>query len=264
MAGQFSSIPNSSSYSSADIYGTRVNPVTLADPYAELSAIYPNLGQTNNAISAETLRMIQGTDPNLPILAQNTGASRGAALGVPGSQFADRMGDLSLYDRLAQQRQQGISNYNQTVPTISATQTNSPALQAQTQSQNNIWAASPDPAAASQEALKLYQQQLNQLAGSYSSPSVSRVQSPSMAPIPQFNAGPTAPSYFTQPTQANTQTSASPTNWNNVQSATAPAQDQMWNSWFQDYGGAANQGFDVPVSNTVDGYANAANAGWWA
>lgn len=252
-----------SNYTSADIYGTRVNPVTLADPYAELSAIYPNLGQTNNAISAETLRMIQGTDPNLPILAQNTGASRGAALGVPGSQFSDRMGDLSLYDRLAQQRQQGISNYNQTVPTISATQTNSPALQAQTQSQNNIWQSSPDPAAAAQEALRLYQQQLNQLSGSYSSPSVSRVNTPSMPSIPQFNASPTAPSYFTQPTQTSTQTS-SPANWNNVQTATAPTQAQGWNDWFQDYGGAANSGFDVPVSNTVDGYANAANAGWWA
>lgn len=157
-------------YSSPDIYGRRPDPVTLADPASNLGQQIPGLQNMNASLSGEIQRMISGTDPNLPILAQNTGANRAAALGMTGSGFGSRMADLSLYDRRNQQRMQGISAYNQTIPTISGTQTNSPTLQMANQTQNNIWDSSPNPAAATQEALRLYQQQLGQLSGNTQNP----------------------------------------------------------------------------------------------
>ena len=227
--------PSGGSYTSADIYGRRPDPVTLADPAADLERAYPNLKGTNAALSEEILRMIQGTDPNLPILAKNTGAARGAALGLSGSEFADRMGDLSLYDRRAAQRQQGISNYNATVPTISATQTNSPALQAQTQAQNNIWASAPDPAAAAQEALRLYQEQLGNLSRSYSAPSVSTPSRPTYSlSMPQASA----------PSPVTPQASAPRT------SAAAPAV-QDYQNWFNTYGSGGGFGNTPSASSNL-------------
>jgi hypothetical protein len=249
----FNDFNSQKGYTAADIYGTRTAPVTLADPAAELSRIYPNLGTTNNAISEETLRMIQGTDPNLPILAQNTGAARGAALGVPGSQFADRMADLSLYDRRAQQRAQGIAAYNQTIPTISATQTNSPALQAQVQAQNNIWASAPDPAAAAQEALRLYQQQLQQLSGSYSAPRAASVSMPSTGGYSMSNPTPgagQAPDYsaWLKPTAT---------------SSASPQAPQNYQSWFNTFGGGGIDNRSSGSAPLVVEQSNPVSDAWW-
>lgn len=152
-------------YEEVDIYGRRPDPVKLADPAAALGSRFPGLDRTNSALSSEILNMIQGRDPQLPMLAANTGATRAAQLGLTGSGFQDRLADLSLYDRRNALRNQGIAAYNATIPTIAGTQTNSPALQQANDTQNNIWASSPDPAAAIERALQLYQGGLGALTG---------------------------------------------------------------------------------------------------
>jgi hypothetical protein len=223
---------------SADIYGRRPDPVVLADPAQDLSRVYPNLPGTNAVLSDEILRMIMGSDPNLPILAQNTGAARGAQLGLSGSQFAGRMGDLSLYDRRNQQRQAGIQAYNQTIPTVSATQTNSPALQQANQTQNNIWASAPDPAAAAQQALSLYQSQLKQFSGGYSTPQISRPTS-QIGNTGGFGAAPASVTGYQQPqVYSGTNTGATPSPYMpagggfSPQGQQQPAMDPVENAWW--------------------------------
>ena len=152
-------------YAESDIYGRRPNPISLADPAQSLGQRVPGLDRINGALSGQILNMIEGRDPQMQAMAQKTGATRAAQLGLTGSGFQDRMADLSLYDRQNALRSQGIAAYNQTIPAISGTQTNSPALQQANDTQNNIWASSPDPAAAIAQALNLYQNGLGALNG---------------------------------------------------------------------------------------------------
>ena len=140
-------------YAESDIYGRRPDPINLADPAQSLGQRVPGLDRINSALSGQILNMIEGRDPQMQAMAQKTGATRAAQLG------------LSLYDRQNALRSQGIAAYNQTIPTISGTQTNAPALQQANDTQNNIWASSPDPAAAIAQALNLYQNGLGALNG---------------------------------------------------------------------------------------------------
>lgn len=123
-------------------------PGTLTAPpvSADLAAQLPGLGNLNATASSDILSNLQGTlSPGTQNALQDASASYGAASGAPGSQLDWN----SLYGNIAnastQQQQTGLQEYNQTVPTVSGTQTVDPALLSQIQFQNAVDQASPSP-----------------------------------------------------------------------------------------------------------------------
>jgi hypothetical protein len=150
----------------ADVYGSKVAPVTMPNPAADLAKQFPNLTGTNAAASNLINSQLMGQiGPDTMNAIKDAGAAWGFQMGVPGSNFAENntLRNLGL-TKLAVQNQ-GIQNYNSTIPTISSTQTVNPALQADISLQNNVNAAAPDPTAAGSYAQSLFQQYLNNLSG---------------------------------------------------------------------------------------------------
>ena len=83
---------------------------------------------------------------------------------APGSLISQcNLRDLGLTSEAL--TQQGIRDYNATIPTVSGTQTVSPALQTQIAETNALNAAAPTPALAQNYAQQLYNQYLNAMRG---------------------------------------------------------------------------------------------------
>ncbi len=150
----------------ASIYGTRVAPITMPNPAGDLGGVYKNLGATNNSISDLITSQLKGQlSPDTIDAIRNQGAAWGVGAGVPQSQFStnNMVKNLGLNSMAIQQK--GVDNYNQTIPTISKTQTVDPSLQSEINFQNNVSAAAPDPAAAGKYAQTLFQSYLDKLSG---------------------------------------------------------------------------------------------------
>lgn len=148
------------------IYGRVPGNLSLPDPFGDLSSVYPDLGKTNSAVSGDILSKLGGTlSPGTQRALQDAAASRGVSSGMPGSGLSWN----SFYGNIAgaseAQQQQGISDFNQTLPTVAGTQTVSPGLQTEIGNQNAINNASPDPAASASHAKELFDQYLSAIRG---------------------------------------------------------------------------------------------------
>lgn len=104
-----------------------------SNPFADLSNVFPNLGGTNAAVSSAINSQLAGElSPEELDWFRDDQANFGVSSGMG---FGSEMGanrtlrDLGLTRR--QVMQQGLSNYNSTIPTIFNTQVLNPAIQAQ-------------------------------------------------------------------------------------------------------------------------------------
>jgi hypothetical protein len=143
------------------IYGAVPGQTPFPQPYEDLSAIYPNLGETNAAMSRNIMAGMAGQLPQDVVnQIRDRSAAFGVSSGMPGSGLARNRGARDLGLTSLDMMKWATQAYNQTIPTISNTQTLSPALQAEINQMNAINAAAPDPTAAGQHAEYLYKKNL--------------------------------------------------------------------------------------------------------
>lgn len=150
----------------AGTFGTIPAPVPMPNPYGDLSNVYPNLSGTNQKVSGDISSQLSGSlssDTVQNIL--NSAATFGQTSGMPGSGLAKNIVPKDIGTTSQALEQQGIGNYNQTIPTVSGTQTVAPSLQADINANNSLWQSSPDPTQAAAYTQNLFQQYLNQLKG---------------------------------------------------------------------------------------------------
>ena len=150
-------------------FGMVPGTLSLPDPFGDLSAVYPNLGKTNQSVSDTILSKLSGQlSPSTLNSIQNAAAAFGAANGMPGFSpgtfnFDNALSNIGLSSENLQQ--QGLQDYNATIPTVSSTQTVAPALQTETANTNAINAAAPDPTQQASYAEQLFNQYLQSLKG---------------------------------------------------------------------------------------------------
>jgi hypothetical protein len=145
-------------------FGTQVAPVALPNPSMDLSAQFPNLAQANSGVSSVINSQLMGQlSPDTINQIKDQGAAWGVSAGVPGSGLAtnNALRNIGLTKFAVQN--QGVQNYNSTIPTISKTQTVDPNLTADVNLQNATNAAAPNPGAAASYAQSLFQQYLDKL-----------------------------------------------------------------------------------------------------
>jgi hypothetical protein len=162
---------NPGTQSGSGAFGSVPGALSLPNPYADLSSVYPNLAGTNAAMSNTISAQLGGQlSPGTLSAMQDYEAQFAAGSGMPGTNA--RPGTL-MYNRGVRdigttaeaQVQAGQKAYNQTIPTISGTQTVSPALQTEIAGQNALNASAPNPTAANSYAQQLYNQYLSQTRG---------------------------------------------------------------------------------------------------
>lgn len=147
-------------------FGTKPGQVAMPNPFSDLSSIYPNLSGTNAQLSSNIASQLRGElSPDTIAALQDNAATFGVTSGMPGSQFQANYGLRSLGLSRENQINQGIQNYNQTIPVVSGTQTVNPGIQADVNATNVINAAAPDPAAAASYAQTLFDKYLQKLGG---------------------------------------------------------------------------------------------------
>lgn len=166
--GRFTGSGNTSGIPSpTETFGSRVGQIATPNPYSDLSAIYPNLGGTNAAVSSAISTKLAGQlSPETLAGIQDDAARYGVSSGMPGLTPDSMASHYGLYrGALARENltQQGVQDYNATIPTISSTQTVRPETQFAIGEQNAVNAAAPDPAAASSYAQQLFYKYLNAL-----------------------------------------------------------------------------------------------------
>lgn len=150
-------------------FGSRVGPISMPNPYGDLSALYPNLGNTNGQVSADVLSKLRGElSPETIQGLQEAAASFGVANGMPGSggtvgTATNNYNLRSLGLAKEGQIKEGVSEYNSTLPTVSATQTVKPETQAEISGTNAVNRSAPDPAAANSYAQELFKDYLNRM-----------------------------------------------------------------------------------------------------
>ena len=143
-------------------FGAVPGPVSLPNPAAALAGQYPDLSKTNTVLSGDILSKLGGQlSPATIQQLQNASATFGVNNGMPGANatpgalpYSMNLESLGLNSE--QQQQQGIQDYNATIPTVSSTQTLNPALEAQIAEENALNAAAPNPAASESYAESLY------------------------------------------------------------------------------------------------------------
>jgi hypothetical protein len=138
--------------------------VALPRPAADLRNQLPNLGRINSQIGTDIQAGLEGQlSPGTVNALQDYNAAWGIGSGMPLSGLSNfRLG--RNIGRFAEDlKNTAIGQYNQTIPTISRTQTVDPALQFQIAEQNAVNRSAPDPTAAGSHAEGLYQEYLNRL-----------------------------------------------------------------------------------------------------
>jgi hypothetical protein len=157
----------------ANVFGSNVSPVAMPNPAADLGGQFANLSGTNNSISSMINGQLNGQlSPDTIDAIRNQGAAWGVSAGMPGSQSSSNNMLKNLGLNTMQVQQQGLQNYNSTIPTISKTQTVDPSLQADVNLQNNVNSAAPNPTAAGTYSQSLFQSYLDKLSGKSSTPTV--------------------------------------------------------------------------------------------
>lgn len=143
--------------------------IALPQPAQDLAAAYPNLGQTNAAVSRSIMAGLEGELSPATINAlQDANAAFGISSGMPGMRpgsFLNFRLGRNIGTTAEALKNQAIQQYNALIPTISGTQTVSPQLQTQIAEQNAINLAAPDPRAAASHAEELYNRYLSQMSG---------------------------------------------------------------------------------------------------
>lgn len=136
----------------------------LPNPAGDLGAQLPGLSGLNSQASANILSKLQGNLSKSTLDAlKNTAAAYGVSSGMPGSGLSDNAFLGNVAGARENLMNQGIQEYNATIPTVSGTQTVNPALQNEIATQNSLNAAAPDPTQAASYAMQLFQMYLNQL-----------------------------------------------------------------------------------------------------
>lgn len=136
----------------------------LPNPAGDLAGQVPGLSGLNSQASANILSKLKGElSKNTLDALKNTAAAYGVSSGMPGSGLSDNafLGNIAGAREALQT--QGVNEYNATIPTVSGTQTVSPALQNEIATQNSLNAAAPDPTQAASYAMQLFQMYLNQM-----------------------------------------------------------------------------------------------------
>lgn len=150
-------------------FGTQPQAVNMPNPAADLANQLPGLSGLNTGVSGVIGNELSGKlSPDTLAAIRNAGASWGVSNGMPGSTGGTIGSNRTLRDvglTSMQQQQQGIKDYNSTIPTVSGTQTVAPAIQAEIGTQNSINASAPNPQAAQSYAEGLFNRYLQQLNG---------------------------------------------------------------------------------------------------
>jgi len=137
-------------------FGTQVGQVNLPNPSAALGAEIPGVSGLNTQLSGLIGSELAGNiSPQTMQLLQNAAGTFGVNSGMPksGLSLENLLANIGLTSQA--QQQAGVANYNQTIPTVSSTQTLNPALAWEANLQNAVSAASPDPRSAAEEQLSL-------------------------------------------------------------------------------------------------------------
>lgn len=151
----------------SDIFGSRVAPVAMPNPFGDLNAVYPNLSGTNAAVSSSILSKLRGElSPDTLSAIQDASARFGISSGMPGSGLAQNRSLRDVGRTSMDVQEEGLRDYAALIPTISGTQTVRPELQYERNLQNNVSAAAPNPTSAGEYAKKLFDQYLNSVGGS--------------------------------------------------------------------------------------------------
>lgn len=147
-------------------FGTVPGPVGLPDPYGDLSRVMPGLPGLNNQVGSNLLNQLQGRlSPETVAAIQDAGSRWGISSGMPGSGLANNRMARNLGLSVEGLQNQGLQNYNQTIPTISRTQTVDPGTQIGLAQWNAINRAAPDPTQAAAYAKQLFDQYLAAMRG---------------------------------------------------------------------------------------------------
>lgn len=157
---------NPSPQAGAGTFGAVPGAIGMPNPSADLASVYPNLSGTNRAISGNIMSGLMGQlSPGTVNAIQNATAAWGLSNGIPGSGLQQNVGATQIGKTSEALQQQALQNYNQTVPTISSTQTVSPTLQTEIAATNAQNAAAPNPTASASYAQELFNQYLSRLSG---------------------------------------------------------------------------------------------------
>lgn len=142
---------------SVSTYGAIPGQLDMPSPFKDLQNLYPNLSGANDQISQNIASQLRGelSDSALAAIA-NDAASFGVSSGMPGSGLAYNKGLLGRALGREQLKQQGLQNYNQTIPIMQGTQSVDPALQAQIAERNANISAAPSPEQAFLRMKELY------------------------------------------------------------------------------------------------------------
>lgn len=173
--------PNPSPTEGLGPFGKVPGPVGLPDPYANLSALYPNLGESNKAASKFALSEMMGQlSPETQSNLWDIGARFGQTSGMPGSGLAKNRTARDLGLATEQLQRAGLQDYLNAIFGIAKTQTVSPELQASIATQNAEKSAAPSPPASQTYAQSLYNSYLNRASpaggtGSFSGPNIGGV-----------------------------------------------------------------------------------------
>lgn len=158
----------------SSVYGSKVKPIVAPNPFEDLSKVYPNLGNTNSAVSADILAKLTGQlNPATINAITDAAATYGVANGMPGTTPGTLAGNLGLRDlgrSVEDQISSGLGAYGAITPVISKTQTLDPSLQAEIGYSNNVNAAAPDPTAAGTHAEDLFNKYLKGLGTAQGNP----------------------------------------------------------------------------------------------
>lgn len=142
-------------------YGAVPGAISNPNPFGDLSALYPNLSGANSQISKNIMDELTGQlSPSTINNIRNQAASFGVSSGLPGSDFAGYQGLTNLGLTTEKLQGQGLQDYLNAITGISKTQTVDPALQTEIATQNSVWNAAPDPAAAAKEQQNLFDEYL--------------------------------------------------------------------------------------------------------
>ena len=137
--------------------------ISNPNPAADLSAVYPNLSGSNSQISSNIMNELNGVlSPSTINNIRTQAANFGVTSGMPNSQFAGYQGLANLGLTTEKMQQQGLADYLNAITGISKTQTLDPALQTEIATQNAVWNAAPDPAAAAKQQQELFDKYLQQ------------------------------------------------------------------------------------------------------
>jgi len=147
-------------------FGLVPGSIGAPDPYTDLAAKLPGLGEGNTAAMSGILPLLRGELPgDVKQQIENEGATFGVRSGMPGSELATNrtLRDLGLTS--LQGQSEGLSRLGSLVGSTSQTQTVNPALQTEISATNASNAAAPNPEAQAAYSSALFQRYLNSMKG---------------------------------------------------------------------------------------------------